>query len=171
MNKIKFPEQIKTSYIKNQLQYKGFYHPKQFNRLAKSFNTIKNDIKYILNIFRIKDFNFDILKIKSNLGVFFICKNCNKPFVYLVNIKNNIVPVNHIDQVKYIPNEYGNIFINKKKTINILKIIKNEMILNLPIIPIHKNKKCNLLINTILNQNLKIKKINPFSMLSKLKEI
>lgn len=69
------------------------------------------------------------------------CQRCLKPMDYPLNVDFNWVPIKDDKEIEDIPSYYDSIEC-KDEDLNLLALIEDELILNLPTVPMHENPHC-----------------------------
>lgn len=171
MQKIKLPLTLNPIHTtQKHLNYQNIYTPNQIKHITKSIININNNIKYSIS-FTINNQHLTILNNNTKITITLKYQHYKKPFTHQIYTTYYFNPIHSNKQTKTLPKAYKPIKINKFNKINLLTIIKNKIILTLPIIPIHNSKhykisKTNIIFNKLPK---KTQKPNPFTILTNLK--
>lgn len=108
---------------------------------------------------------------QANVKVELICQRCGKPFETTVECVFNYSPVSNISQAEQLPEEYEPIEINEFGEITLLEAIEDELILALPLIPMHNLEHCEVSVAERVFGELPVEeaKPSPFAVLASLK--
>ena len=148
------------------LDYVGYYPVKSATRIESP----KSDIECHLS------FNFDeqrlcVITIDAKMTLEQICQRCFKPFITEVHVMNKFSPVKSDAQAETLPEHYEPVLMNEFGEVDILALLEDEIILSLPIAPVHDSKHCevseaDMVFGEIPAEN---EKPNPFAILVSLK--
>lgn len=153
------------------LDYVGFYPAKQAVRLAASVAKINSDIAADLS-FAIDNQGLCVISLVVQVNLQLICQRCNQPFACDVTVENTFSPVRSDSQVDSLPEQYEIAILNEFGEINLLELIEDEIILSLPIVPVHDSKHCEVSdIDMVFGEIPEEEsKPNPFAILASLKK-
>ena len=148
------------------LDYVGYYPIQAITRV----DCPKSDITCSLS------FDFDeqrlcVITIDAKMTLELICQRCFKPFITEVHVMNKFSPVKSDAQAETLPEHYEPVLVNGFGEVDILALIEDEIILSLPIAPVHDSKHCevseaDMVFGEIPAEN---EKPNPFAILVSLK--
>ena len=148
------------------LDYVGYYPIQAITRV----DCPKSDITCSLS------FDFDeqrlcVITIDAKMTLELICQRCFKPFITEVHVMNKFSPVKSDAQAEKLPEHYEPVLVNEFGEVDILALIEDEIILSLPIVPVHDSKHCevseaDMVFGEIPAEN---EKPNPFAILVSLK--
>lgn len=161
---------------KKRLDYIGVYSAEQMTRVAEAVVRIDSHVDLSLS-FTLDDQGFIVIKSTVRAKVILLCQRCSSTFPHYIHARYCLSPVvnkkNGSDTwIKTFPSAYDPIDINEFGEIDLLEIVEDEIILSLPIIPIHESKNCNVSTTEIIFGELKEEKkqSNPFKKLKNLKK-
>ena len=164
-NKLPFTiDPIKAT--QKRLDYIGYY-PLQ---AVKRVDSPKSDIECNLS-FYYDEQKLCIITIDAKLTLEQTCQRCFKPFVTEVHVMNKFSPVKSDAQAETLPEHYEPVLMNEFGEVDILALLEDEIILSLPIAPVHDSKHCevseaDMVFGKIPTEN---EKTNPFAILVSLK--
>ncbi|WP_085163879.1 23S rRNA accumulation protein YceD [Gilliamella bombi] len=164
-NKLPFTiDPIKSA--QKRLDYIGYYPLQAVNRVDNP----KSDIECSLS-FYYDEQKLCIINIDAKLTLEQTCQRCFKPFVTEVHVTNKFSPVKSDAQAETLPEHYEPVLMNEFGEVDILALLEDEIILSLPIAPVHDSKHCevseaDMVFGEIPTEN---EKTNPFAILVSLK--
>ena len=159
---------VKTA--QKRLDYVGIYPRNVAVRLIESVASVDSDIKAEIS-FAIDSQKLCGIHIKADAEVSLTCQRCGKPFKHTIHIKNDFSPVKTDAQAEALPERYEPAELNEFGEIDLVAMIEDEMILSLPIAPVHDIKHCevseaDMVFGEIPEEEAKP---NPFAVLASLK--
>ena len=173
MQKVKLPltvDPVKDA--QRRLDYQGYYAANQLSRLAESVSKVLSDAQVTLSFF-IDPQKLVVMEGHANVDVELHCQRCGEPFVQTVNCDFCYSPVANLDQIDVLPEIYEPIEFNEFGEIDLLGTIEDELILSLPIVPMHSSEHCEVSVAEQVFGELPeelAKKPNPFAVLANLKQ-
>ncbi len=99
------------------------------------------------------------------------CQRCGKPFVQHVHTTYCFSPVRSDEQAEAPPEAYEPIEVNEFGEIDLLALVEDEVILSLPVVPVHDSEHCEVSEADMVFGELpdEAQKPNPFAVLASLK--
>ncbi|MCW9710384.1 23S rRNA accumulation protein YceD [Avibacterium sp. 21-586] len=173
MQKVKLP--LTTDPVKDaqrRLDYDGYYAINQLGRLAESVNKVLSDAQVTLSFF-IDPQKLVVMKGKAQVEVELTCQRCGEPFDQILEAEFAYSPVSNLDQADALPEIYEPIELNEFGEIDLLATIEDELMLCLPIVPMHSSEHCEVSVAEQVFGELPeelAKKPNPFAVLASLKQ-
>ena len=173
MQKVKLPltvDPVKDA--QRRLDYQGYYSANQLSRLAESVSKVLSDAQVTLSFF-VDPQKLVVMKGHANVDVELHCQRCGEPFVQTVDCEFCYSPVANLDQIDVLPEIYEPIEFNEFGEIDLLGTIEDELILSLPIVPMHSSEHCEVSVAEQVFGELPAdlaKKPNPFAVLANLKQ-
>ncbi|RMW84798.1 23S rRNA accumulation protein YceD [Aggregatibacter aphrophilus] len=173
MQKVKLPltvEPVKDA--QRRLDYQGYYSVNQLSRLTESVGKVLSDAQVTLSLF-IDPQKLVVMKGHANVDVELNCQRCGEPFIQTVDCEFCYSPVANLDQIDVLPEIYEPIEFNEFGEIDLLGTIEDELILSLPIVPMHSSEHCEVSVAEQVFGELPeelAKKPNPFAVLANLKQ-
>ena len=173
MQKVKLPltvDPVKDA--QRRLDYQGYYAANQLSRLAESVSKVLSDAQVTLAFF-IDPQKLVVMKGHASVDVELHCQRCGEPFVQTVDCEFCYSPVANLDQIDVLPEIYEPIEFNEFGEIDLLGTIEDELILSLPIVPMHSSEHCEVSVAEQVFGELPeelAKKPNPFAVLANLKQ-
>ncbi|MDC9621916.1 23S rRNA accumulation protein YceD [Xenorhabdus sp. XENO-7] len=172
MQKVKLPLTIDAlRAAQKSLDYEGSYSAEQASRLAESVVSVDGDINSSLS-FQIDNLRLAVVKGHSDVDVTLACQRCGSNFSHHVHTTYCFSPVVNDERAEALPEEYEPININEFGEIDLLAMIEDEIILSLPVVPVHDSEHCEVSDAEMVFGVLppEAEKPNPFAALASLKK-
>ncbi|ETS30291.1 hypothetical protein BB987_00175 [Photorhabdus temperata] len=172
MQKVKLPLTIDAlRAAQKRLDYTGSYSPEQVLRIAESVVSVDNDVDSVLS-FQIDNQRLAVVRGHSNVDVTLECQRCGGNFSHHVHITYCFSPVINDEQAEALPEEYEPIGVDEFGEIDLLAMIEDEIILSLPVVPVHDSEHCEVSDADMVFGELppEAEKPNPFAVLASLKK-
>ena len=173
MQKVKLPltvDPVKDA--QQRIDYDGYYTASQLVRLAKSTGKVLSDAQVTLS-FYIDPQKFVVMKGQVRVDVELECQRCGEPFKQTLECHFMYSPVANWDQADDLPEIYEPIEFNEFGEIDLLGAVEDELILALPLVPMHSSEHCEVSAHEQVFGELPeelAKKPNPFAVLANLKQ-
>lgn len=172
MQKVKLPltiDPLRTA--QKSLDYAGIYSADQAVRLAESVVSVDGDINAELS-FNIDNQRLVVIAGKASVPVTLMCQRCNHNFEYTVHATYCFSPIKNDEQAEALPAGYEPIEVDNFGEIDLLALIEDELILSLPIAPVHEYEHCEVSDADMIFGQLppEAEKPNPFAVLASLKQ-
>ncbi|TCP96027.1 uncharacterized protein EDC44_10694 [Cricetibacter osteomyelitidis] len=173
MQKVKLPltvDPVKDA--QRRLDYVGYYSPSQLQRLTESVGQVLSDAEVTLSFF-IDPQKLVVMKGYVRADVELICQRCDKPFAQVIESEFCYSPIANSDQIDVLPEIYEPIEFNEFGEIDLIGTIEDELILSLPLVPMHTPEHCEVSVAEQVFGELPedlAKKPNPFAVLASLKQ-
>lgn len=171
MQNVKLPLMIDpVRSAQRRLDYRGIYTPVQVKRVAGSVVSIDSDVACSLSFF-VDEQRLVVLKGTTTVSVTLKCQRCEKSFRYKVDVSWCFSPVVNDNQAKALPETCEPVNLNEAGEIDLLALMEDEIILALPIFPVHDSEHCEVSATDMVFGNLpeEAEKPNPFAVLASLK--
>ena len=164
MQKVKLPltlDPVRTA--QKRLDYQGIYTPDQVERVAESVVSVDSDVECSMS--------FAVLNGDAKVTVTLECQRCGKPFTHQVYTTYCFSPVRSDEQAEALPEAYEPIEVNEFGEIDLLAMVEDEIILALPVVPVHDSEHCEVSEADMVFGELpeEAQKPNPFAVLASLK--
>jgi uncharacterized protein len=172
MQKVKLPLTIDPKRAaQKQLDYVGFFPADRAVRLLESVVSIDSDIDAKLS-FNIDNQHLVVIKGEATVDVTLTCQRCNNDFKQVVHAQYCFCPVKDDEQAETLPEGYEPIMADSFGEIDLLSLIEDELILALPIVPVHELEHCEVSEADMVFGKLpdEAEKPNPFAILASLKQ-
>ena len=171
MQKVKLPlavDAIRTA--QKRLDYSGIYSPGQVTRLAASVVSVDSDVQTSLS-FDIDNLRLAVINGQSDVTVTLECQRCGKTFEHQVHATYCFSPVRNDEQAEALPEAYEPIEVDEFGEVDLLAMIEDEIILSLPVVPVHESEHCEVSDADMVFGKLpaEAEKPNPFAVLASLK--
>lgn len=172
MQNVKLPLLIdaKRAALKR-LDYVGVYQAGQMLRLAQSANQINVAIDANVS-FDIDKQRLTVIKGSASTVVELVCQRCGQLFTHPLVVDFCFSPVQDEQQIAALPEEYEPLETNEMGEIDLLAAIEDELILALPVVPIHDLTQCAISATETVFGEIPVQaeeEANPFAILAKLK--
>lgn len=172
MQKVKLPLTIDPKRAaQKQLDYVGYYPADCAVRLSESVVSIDSDIDATLS-FAIDNQRLVVISGSASVEVTLACQRCNKEFKRVVYAQYCFCPVKDDEQAEALPDGYDPIEVDDFGEVDLLSLIEDEIILSLPIVPVHEIEHCEVSEADMVFGKLpeEAEKPNPFAILASLKQ-
>ncbi len=152
------------------LDYQGVYTAAQMSRLAESVVSVDSEIQGEMS-FIIDNQRLAVLKGTAGVSVTLACQRCNQPFTRAVHVSYTFSPVRDSEQAEALPEGYEPIEVDEFGEVDLLSVIEDEIILTLPVVPVHDSEHCEVSEADMVFGELPAtaEKPNPFAVLASLK--
>jgi len=172
MQKVKLPlavDAIRTA--QKRLDYSGIYSPGQVTRLAASVVSVDSDVQTSLS-FDIDNLRLAVINGQSDVTVTLERQRCGKTFEHQVHATYCFSPVRNDEQAEALPEAYEPIEVDEFGEVDLLAMIEDEIILSLPVVPVHESEHCEVSDADMVFGKLpaEVEKPNPFAVLASLKK-
>ncbi len=109
---------------------------------------------------------FAFVKIEIETQVQFICQRCLQLFTMPIKSKSYLSPTRHDNEAKDLPDSYEPVMI-QDNCIGVKDMVEDELILNIPSIPKHKQLDCKVLLEDENEKTADMHRKRPFAQLKK----
>lgn len=172
MQKVKLPlalDALRTA--QKRLDYVGVYTREQVTRIAASVVSVDSDVGVALS-FNIDSQRLAVITGQSDVTVTLQCQRCNQPFQQHIHATYCFSPVANDEQAEALPEVYEPIDVNAFGEVDLLAMVEDEIILSLPVVPIHESEHCEVSEADMVFGKLPVEadKPNPFAALASLKK-
>ncbi|MGK3115587.1 23S rRNA accumulation protein YceD [Candidatus Pantoea formicae] len=171
MQKVKLPLTIDVARAaQKRLDYQGVYAPELLARLAETVVSVDSDVECTMS-FAIDNQRLAVLQGTADVQVTLSCQRCNQSFPHAVHVSYCFSPVSSDEQAEALPEAYEPVDINDFGEIDLLAVIEDELILALPVVPVHDSEHCEVSDADMVFGKLpaEAEKPNPFAVLASLK--
>ena len=171
MQKVKLPLTIDVARAaQKRLDYQGVYAPELVARLADTVVSVDSDVECTMS-FAIDNQRLAVLQGTADVQVTLSCQRCNQSFPHVVHVSYCFSPVSSDEQAEALPEAYEPVDINDFGEIDLLAVIEDELILALPVVPVHDSEHCEVSDADMVFGKLpeEAEKPNPFAVLASLK--
>lgn len=171
MPNVKLPKQIEPhKSAQKRSDYVGVFVAKDMHRLADATADILDDINVEVK-FETDAQGLTFFHGKLQTRVSLECQRCNEPFEMSVDVAFCYTPIKEGESIDEIPEAYEPVELDEHGEINLLALFEDEIILSLPIVPMHDEKLCKVQGNELSYGEIEpaVKQPNPFAVLKELK--
>ncbi|MBG6241824.1 MAG: 23S rRNA accumulation protein YceD [Candidatus Symbiopectobacterium sp. Dall1.0] len=171
MQKVKLPltlDAVRTA--QKRLDYVGVYTVEQVARVAESVVSVDSDVQVSLS-FHIDNQRLAVINGSAQVAVTLMCQRCQKPFEHQIHTTFCFSPVVNDEQAEALPEAYEPIDVDEFGEVDLLAMVEDEIILVLPIAPVHDSEHCEVSEADMVFGKLpeEVEKPNPFAVLASLK--
>ena len=171
MQNVKLPltlDPVRTA--QKRLDYQGVYTPDQVERIAESVVSVDSDVECAMR-FEVDNQRLAVLTGDAKVTVTLECQRCGKPFVHHVYTTYCFSPVRSDEQAEALPEAYEPVQVNEFGEIDLRALVEDEVILSLPVVPVHDSEHCEVSEADMVFGKLppEAEKPNPFAVLASLK--
>ena len=173
MQKVKLPltvDPVKDA--QRRLDYEGYYAAGQLERLAESVSKVLSDAQVKLS-FYVDPQKLVVMKGHASVEVELDCQRCGEPIKQTLDCEFCYSPIANLDQADELPEIYEPIEFNEFGEIDLIGAVEDELIIALPIVPMHSSEHCEVSVAEQVFGELPeelAKKPNPFAVLANLKQ-
>ncbi len=171
MQKVKLPLTLDpVRAAQKYLDYQSVYTPELVERVADSVVSVDSDVECIMS-FAVDSQRLAVLQGTADVQVTLCCQRCNQPFPHAVHVSYCFSPVSNDEQAEALPEAYEPVDIDDFGEIDLLAVIEDEIILALPVVPVHDSEHCEVCETDMIFGKLpaEAEKPNPFAVLASLK--
>ena len=171
MQKVKLPltlDAVRSA--QKRLDYVGVYTAGQVTRIAESVVSVDSDVQASLS-FNIDNQRLAVIDGHADVVVTLMCQRCGKPFEHQVHATFCFSPVVYDEQAEALPEAYEPVDVDELGEVDLLAMVEDEIILSLPIAPVHDSEHCEVSEADMVFGELpeEAQKPNPFAVLASLK--
>ena len=173
MQKVKLPltiDAVRTA--QKRLDYAGIYSPEQVTRVADSVVSVDSDVVASLS-FNIDNQRLAVITGHADVDVTLMCQRCSNTFAHHVHTTYCFSPIVNDEQAEALPEAYEPIEVDEFGEVDLLAMIEDEIILSLPVVPVHDSEHCEVSEADMVFGKLpeEAEKPNPFAVLASLKKV
>ncbi|AWK14953.1 23S rRNA accumulation protein YceD [Candidatus Fukatsuia symbiotica] len=172
MQKVKLPLTIDVlRSAQKRLDYSGVYPAEQVTRVADSVVSVNSDVAAWLS-FNLDNRRLAVITGHADVDVTLMCQRCGNNFSYHIHATYCFSPVANDEQTEALPAAYEPVDVDEFGEIDLLAMIEDEIILSVPIIPLHESEYCEVSEADMVCGQLpeEAEKPNPFAALANLKK-
>ncbi|MDF2690357.1 MAG: putative metal-binding protein nucleic-acid binding protein [Gammaproteobacteria bacterium] len=142
MTKLGLPAKIDpASFARAGREFTGVLALSAMPRLAEALAHDKAEAKYKLG-FKIDEEGFVVIGVRAEAALPLICQRCLQAFLYEVRLYTELSPVTDEAQVSKLPERYEAWPLSEELTISPKEILEEELLLSLPVVPMHDEADC-----------------------------
>ncbi|MDO8954930.1 MAG: YceD family protein [Gammaproteobacteria bacterium] len=130
-----------ASYARASQEVKGSLAFAEMPRLLEVLANDKGAVEYCLS-FTVDEEKFVVIGVNAKAALPLICQRCMQPFEYKVKLYSELSPVTNPDKANDLPERYEAWPLSEEMTIVPIDIIEEELLLSLPIVPMHDEAIC-----------------------------
>lgn len=174
MQKVKIPRTVDPGKAaQKRLDYDGIIQVSLFKRLEESVEGVKRDAQVSLS-FGLDEQRLVVISGKANIEVDLECQRCNEVFAHECEVQFTYTPYYSEKSEENAPEEYDLVDLNEYGEIDLIQLVEDEFILNLPQVAMHDEADCRVDSNNLvfgeLPEEVVEDKPNPFDVLKNLKK-
>ncbi|HAU8251249.1 TPA: 23S rRNA accumulation protein YceD [Vibrio vulnificus] len=173
MQKVKIPRTVDPAKAaQKRLDYDGIIQASLFKRLAEMTEGVKRDAEVYLS-FEIDEQRLVVISGKANIEVGLECQRCNETFTHLCEVEFTYTPYYSEKSEQDAPECYDLVDLNEYGEVDLIQLVEDEFILELPQIAMHDEADCSVDSNNMvfgeIPKEIEETKPNPFDVLKSLK--
>ncbi|USD64415.1 23S rRNA accumulation protein YceD [Vibrio sp. SCSIO 43136] len=174
MQKVKIPRTVDPGKAaQKRLDYDGIIQTSLFHRLAETTEGVKRDADVVVS-FALDEQRLTVISGKANIEVDLECQRCNEVFTHLCEVEFTCTPYYSEKSEEEAPEEYDLVDLNEYGELDLIKLVEDEFILNLPQVAMHDEADCsvdsrNMVFGDLPDIEPEEEKPNPFDVLKNLK--
>ncbi|MCG3722888.1 23S rRNA accumulation protein YceD [Vibrio cincinnatiensis] len=174
MQKVKIPRTVDPAKAaQKRLDYDGIIQQSLLKRLEESVAGVKRDAHISLS-FGMDEQQLVVISGKANIEVDLECQRCNELFAHECEVEFTYTPYYSEKSEQDAPDEYDLVDLNEYGEVDLIQLVEDEFILNLPQVAMHDEADCrvnsdNLVFGELPEEVLEDKP-NPFDVLKSLKK-
>ncbi|XAW88966.1 23S rRNA accumulation protein YceD [Vibrio sp. CDRSL-10 TSBA] len=174
MQKVKIPRTIDPGKAaQKRLDYDGIIQMSLFKRLEESVEGVKRDAQVSLS-FGLDEQRLVVISGKANIEVDLECQRCNEVFTHECEVEFTYTPYKGQQSEEDAPDEYDLVDLNEYGEVDLIQLVEDEFIINLPQVAMHDEADCsvtsdNMVFGELPDEVLE-EKPNPFDVLKSLKK-
>ncbi|MGC9421651.1 23S rRNA accumulation protein YceD [Vibrio sp.] len=174
MQKVKIPRTVDPAKAaQKRLDYDGIIQQSLLKRLEESVAGVKRDAHVSLS-FGMDEQQLVVISGKANISVDLECQRCNELFAHECEVKFTYTPYYSEKSEQDAPDEYDLVDLNEYGEVDLIQLVEDEFILNLPQVAMHDEADCSVnsdnLVFGELPEEVLEEKPNPFDVLKSLKK-
>ncbi|WP_162045996.1 23S rRNA accumulation protein YceD [Vibrio taketomensis] len=174
MQKVKIPRTVDPARAaQKRLDYEGIIQVSLFKRLEESVEGVKRDAQVSLS-FGLDEQRLVVISGKANIEVDLECQRCNEVFAHQCEVEFTYTPYYSEKSEEDAPEEYDLVDLNEYGEIDLIQLVEDEFILNLPQVAMHDEADCSVdsdnMVFGELPEEVVEDKPNPFDVLKSLKK-
>lgn len=160
-----------TKAAQKKLDYVGVYPASSLKRLRDSVASVDGDMAVSFSFYTDEQ-NLTVINADIEVVVSMICQRCQKPFSDTFHVVTQFSPVKNQEQIDDLPDYYEAVEVDELGEIDLLAMVEDEIILLLPLAPLHEIEHCEVSKTDFVFGELPDEddKPNPFSVLANLKK-
>lgn len=171
MQKVKLPltlDPVRTA--QKRLDYAGIFPRDLALRVAESVVSVDSDIECEMS-FAIDNQRLAVITGDARVSVTLACQRCGQSFLHQVHTTYCFSPVKNDEQAEALPEAYEPLEVNEFGEIDLLAMVEDEIIISLPVVPVHDSEHCEVSEADMVFGKLpeEAEKPNPFAVLANLK--
>ncbi|MEH0665691.1 23S rRNA accumulation protein YceD [Vibrio scophthalmi] len=173
MQKVKIPRTVDPARAaQKRLDYDGIIQESLFKRLSESVEGVKRDAQVSLS-FELDEQRLVVISGKANIEVDLECQRCNEVFAHECEVEFTYTPYYSEKSEEDAPEEYDLVDLNEYGEVDLIQLVEDEFILNLPQVAMHDEADCSVdsdnMVFGDLPEEVVEEKPNPFDVLKSLK--
>ncbi|EOA6543399.1 TPA: 23S rRNA accumulation protein YceD [Vibrio vulnificus] len=173
MQKVKIPRTVDPAKAaQKRLDYDGIIQASLFKRLAEMTEGVKRDAEVYLS-FEIDEQRLVVISGKANIEVGLECQRCNETFTHPCEVEFTYTPYYSEKSEQDAPECYDLVDLNEYGEVDLIQLVEDEFILELPQIAMHDEADCSVDSNNMvfgeIPEEIEETKPNPFDVLKSLK--
>jgi uncharacterized protein len=171
MTKLVLPAKIDpVSFARANRLIAGVISFAELPRLSEALASNKGEAKFELE-FKVDEEGFVVIEVKAQASLPLTCQRCLEPCLYTVQLHSELSPISDDSLAKKLPSRYEAWPLSEDLTLSPKEILEEELLLSLPIVPMHAIEDCSAEIKVLDDSENEQEQAThkPFEILKKLK--
>ena len=127
----------------NAIHLQGILSVKNMERLCSSLNSDSGEVNVSME-FGVDEQEIPFIRGELSTQVVLQCQRCMEPFSYDIADHFLLGIVRSEEDASRLPDRYNPVIANNDKALIIQDVIEDELLVSLPIVPMHHPKDCNV---------------------------
>jgi uncharacterized protein len=172
MQKVKIPVKINPAKsAQHELSYEGYVEQTEFTRLGKALKELVGQIEVTFHC-KVDHQGLVVVSGHVKTKALVVCQRCNDDLGLDLDLSFAYTPIKQGAESEDLPDHYEPVELDEDGEIDIHTLIEDELILNIPIVPMHDESSCHYQeeAKSFGEIDLTDEKPNPFDILKQLKK-
>ena len=171
MQKVKLPikvDPVRTA--QKRLDYDGIIKADLLSRLAGSTQSVISDANVNLS-FDLDQRRIPFMRGNASVDVMLTCQRCQEEFPHTISVEFCYSPVRDEEAIDKLPEAYEPTIVDENGEINLIELIEDELMLELPQVARHDDDDCKIGTHNLSFGEIPVADVrpNPFAVLKNLK--
>lgn len=172
MQKVKIPITLEPHHsAQRQVSYDGIVQFEKLPRLREVVTGIKGEVEVKIHCKKDRQ-DFTVVQGTAKAHILTVCQRCNGELGLDLELEFDYSPVGIGKSSDHLPSFYDVVEMDEEGNINLHQLVEDELMLALPIIPMHEESDCRFSEKPLSFGEIKAEddKPNPFEILKQLKK-
>lgn len=150
------------------MQFERSFSLKDMTRLHESLSNQEGEVTVDFEFGKDTDQHVQFVRFTFRAELSLQCQRCLEPFSYPIQGQLQAGLVHNEEEARRLPKEYDPVIV-KDGTIALQDVVEDELIIGLPIVPMHLAKDCGVKLPKRLDSEIESEKDNPFKVIELLR--